>query len=100
MSSKKRTPKTLTKRERKALFGRGPSGAPKAASKNQHIHCIACGAHLDPAEFDGSPATARWIRCEHGSSFPCCLSCEPEATRRLAEHDRTGRPVQVAQAWH
>jgi hypothetical protein len=58
--------KRLTKRERKELEGK-KGGAPR------HIHCIACGRHLDPGEFTASPVTAKHI---------------------------TGNPVQVAQAWH
>ena len=92
--AKKKTPKRLTKRERKALYGKGPSGA------SQHIHCVACGAHLDSHQFNDTPATARWIRCEHGSTFASCEDCVPEARKRLEEHDRSGRPVQVAPAWH
>ena len=92
--AKQKTPKRLTKRERKELYGKGPSGA------SQHIHCVACGAHLDPHQFKGPPATARWLRCDHGSTFASCEDCVPEAQRRLAEHDRSGRPVQTAPAWH
>ena len=50
--------KQLTKRERKAAKGAGPSGSnPKEA---QHIHCIACGRHIEPSEFN-APATAMRI---------------------------------------
>jgi hypothetical protein len=90
--------KKLTKRERKELTG-GPrtSGAP--AKQGQHIHCISCGRHLDEAEFSGH-ATARMLRCEHGSTFPSCVACEPRSTALIAEHDRTGQSVQTAGAWH
>ncbi|MCA9624000.1 MAG: hypothetical protein KC731_33485 [Myxococcales bacterium] len=94
MSAKKKTPKRLTKRERKALEGKGTSGA------DGHIHCVACGAHLHAEQFTGRPSTARWVRCQHGSRFASCVGCTQETMRRLAEHDRTGRPVQMAQAWH
>jgi hypothetical protein len=95
MSRRKQTPKTLTKRERKALEGRGPSG-----QDDRHIHCVACGAHLDPAQFTARPSTARHVTCRHGSRFACCEGCVSEALRRLEEHDRSGRPVQTAAAWH
>jgi hypothetical protein len=98
MSSKKRTPKTLTKRERKALEGRGPSGSPKHQA--QHIHCVACGAHLDESQFTSTPPTARYVRCQHGSRFSCCAGCVQEAMRRLDDHDRNNRPVQIAEPWH
>ena len=59
----KRKPK-LTKRERKALDGKGPAGGGA-----QHIHCVACGVHLDPSEFGGVSPTATSVRCQHGSNF-------------------------------
>jgi len=86
--------KTLTKRERKAQ----DPGAHQ--HEHRHIHCIACGRHLDPEEFDASPATAFVITCQHGSQFPACAACEVEARARVAEHDRTGQPPQMANAWH
>lgn len=95
MSRKKKTPKRLTKRERKALQGKGSSGAEEA-----HIHCVACGRHLHGQQFTGRPSTARWIRCQHGSKFASCVGCVTETKRRLDEHDRTGRPVQTTAAWH
>jgi hypothetical protein len=87
--------KQLTKRERKALAPPRPGGGTDA----QHIHCIACGRHIDPAEFN-APATAAMLRCDHGSRFPACVECEEPAKARVAEHDRTGKNVQVAGAWH
>lgn len=93
-----KTPKRLTKRERKALFGKGPSGTPKAESA--HIHCIACGRHLDPSDFTSNPPTATQLTCAHGSRFPACSGCVPEAQRRIDEHDATGQPPRVAHAWH
>ncbi|WP_437711843.1 hypothetical protein WMF45_41495 [Sorangium sp. So ce448] len=87
--------KRLTKRERKAL-------APARTAQHheqKHIHCVACGKHLDPEEFlpQGS---AIWIQCLHKSGFATCIQCVEISKRLLAEHDRTGQPVQSAQAWH
>jgi len=86
--------KRLTKRERKAMDPRRP-----AATEAQHIHCVACGRHIDAAEFS-PPVAAKVIRCQHGSSFATCLECEDKAVALLAAHDRTGQPVQAASAWH
>jgi hypothetical protein len=87
--------KRLTKRERKAL---APSRA--AAPQNaEHIHCVACGKHLDPADFE-PPATATLLRCQHRSQFASCVGCAAASKHLLAEHDRTGTPVQAAGAWH
>jgi len=88
--------KTLTKRERKAARGAGPSGTPKQAS---HIHCVACGRHVDPSEFN-APATAVRVSCQHKSQFPSCTGCVERTRELLAEHDRTGQPVRTAAAWH
>lgn len=88
--------KQLTKRERKALAGPRPA-APPADTK--HIHCIACGKYLDASQFE-APATATMLTCQHGSRFPSCVECADFSRRLLAEHDRTGRPVQTAAAWH
>ena len=89
--------KQLTKRERKAIAG-GPRPAnPKA--ETQHIHCIACGRHLDPSQFD-VPISAKVLRCEHGGSFPSCVACEARSIELIAEHDRTDQPVRTASAWH
>lgn len=84
--------KRLTKRERKVLEGKKVQA--------RHIHCIACGRHLDPAEFSRSPVTARYISCLHGSKFAVCAACVGAGQELLAEHDRTGAPVQVASVWH
>lgn len=89
-------PKQLTKRERKAL---SPARPRPAAQQAQHIHCVACGIHLHVEQFD-PPATATYVRCKHGSTWPSCTGCAPRAKELLAEHDRTGRPVQAAGAWH
>jgi hypothetical protein len=94
MSRKTKTPKRLTKRERKALQ---PA---QAATSEEHIHCVACGAHLHAEQFTGRPSTARFLRCRHGSRYASCEGCVKEATRRLAEHDRTGQAVNTAPAWH
>jgi hypothetical protein len=95
MTKRKKTPKRLTKRERKELEGKGPSGHQQA-----HIHCVACGRHIDGGELTANPATAGWVICEHKSKFASCTGCVPAAKRLLAEHDRTGRPVKQASAWH
>ena len=87
--------KRLTKRERKAAGGAEPH-----QHHHQHIHCIACGRHLDAEEFTSSPSTARHITCQHGSTFPVCSGCVENGQELLREHDRTGRPVQSAGAWH
>jgi hypothetical protein len=88
--------KRLTKRERKALAPPRPGGG---ATEAQHIHCIACGRHIDPVEFN-TPASATMLRCDHGSRFPACTTCEAAAKALVAEHDRTGKSVQMAGAWH
>jgi hypothetical protein len=106
--------KQLTKKERKALKGPRPAAQ---GHDHQHIHCIACGRHLDPAEFepaathDGAAsgpkpraayggATATILRCAHGSQFPSCTDCASRSQELLDTHDRTGQPVQQAAAWH
>lgn len=66
---------------------------------HEHIHCTACGKHLDVEEFE-APATAVWVKCQHGSEFPSCTACLDKTKERLAEHDRTGKPVETAHAWH
>lgn len=91
----KRKPK-LTKRERKAL---APARPQAAGGGHAHIHCIACGRHLDDADFE-APATATTITCDHGSTFPTCVKCMPQSKVLVAEHDRTGQAVRSANAWH
>jgi hypothetical protein len=86
--------KRLTKRERKDLT---PGTASQQAA---HIHCIACGRHLDAEEFTAAPPSARYLTCDHQSRFPACVSCDVAARGLIAEHDRTGKPVAQAQAWH
>jgi hypothetical protein len=87
--------KKLTKRERKALDpNRGQS------HEQAHIHCVACGRHLNREEFSTAPPTAKFVVCDHGSQFPTCVSCEVSSRMLVAEHDRTGQPVKTAGAWH
>jgi hypothetical protein len=86
--------KRLTKRERKAAAGGGTS----AGGQEQHIHCVACGRHLDDAEFESGAATT--VQCAHGTAFPSCKGCIPMTKALLADHDRTGQPVKSAAAWH
>jgi hypothetical protein len=88
--------KRLTKRERKAA---APPRTGAEGAEPKHIHCIACGRHIDPAELKRAD-TAKFIKCQHGSPFAACVECEGHAVALLAEHDRTGRPVDVASAWH
>ncbi|MBX3263957.1 MAG: hypothetical protein KIS78_29130 [Labilithrix sp.] len=94
----KRKPK-LTKRERKAMAPPRPQAASAGGHQHQHIHCITCGRHLDESEFE-APATATIITCEHGSNFPACVKCMPQAMAAVKEHDRTNQPVNTAPAWH
>ena len=88
--------KRLTKREKKEANG-GGGGASNHAN---HIHCIACGRHIDPNEFTAAPPSATVITCEHKSQFPSCTTCEVTARYLVAEHDRTGKPVNTAAAYH
>jgi hypothetical protein len=89
--------KRLTKRERKALAPPRPARAGGADDK--HIHCVACGKHLNPHEFD-HPATATRIACQHRAMFATCIACIDVSKNLLAIHDRTGQPVRAAAAWH
>lgn len=91
-------PKRLTKKEKKAQAGGG--AAPAAGGGHRHIHCTACGKHLDEEEFEAEPAEALWLTCDHGSSFASCAGCAERTQALLAEHDRTNQPVRGAQAWH
>lgn len=110
--------KRLTKRERKTIFGKGPSGtAPARASDptatagapqaGSHIHCVACGKHLDTVGEIRARAAAGinsdlWatVSCLHGSQFYACFNCVPQAKTLLDEHDRTGKQVKMASPWH
>ena len=87
--------KRLTKREKKEQGGAG-----QAHDHTQHIHCIACGRHIDPNEFSGVPPTATIITCQHKSQFPACTNCEVTARYLVEEHDRSGKPVNSAAAYH
>ena len=95
MARRKKTQKRLTKRQRKELEGKGPSG-----NEDKHIHCVACGRHLHGHEFTDTPSTSRWVSCQHGSKWASCVACVPAAKEKLDEHDRTGRPVNAAAAYH
>ena len=90
--------KRLTKREQKAL--KAPRPGATGHDHAEHIHCIACGRHLDAAEFDAKPASAQLLRCLHGSQFPSCVACADRSRVLLATHDRTNKPVAPAAAWH
>jgi hypothetical protein len=87
--------KRLTKREKKQQSGGGGGG-----HDHNHIHCIACGRHIDPNEFGTAPPSAMVITCEHKSQFASCTGCEVTARYLVAEHDRTGKPVNAAAAYH
>jgi hypothetical protein len=89
--------KRLTKREKKAL---DPSFRPGPRNKNTHIHCIACGRHIDPSELSGSPPTALMITCDHGSRFASCIGCLDHSQQLVDQHDKSGQPVKAAGAWH
>jgi hypothetical protein len=89
--------KRLTKRERKAL---DPNHRPGPHGHTSHIHCISCGRHIEPAEFQGTPPTATVITCDHGSQFPACVGCMDHAEKLVNEHDKNGQPVKTAPAWH
>jgi hypothetical protein len=89
--------KRLTKREKKSQDPTHRSGPHVRA---QHIHCVACGRHIDPSEFDASPPSATYLTCDHGSTFASCTGCTDSAEKLLQAHDATGQPVKVAAAWH
>ncbi len=91
--------KRLTKKERQALAG-GPRPQQPAQHHHRHIHCVACGKHLDPEMFDEEPILATWLTCQHHSQFPSCVACRDASQALLDEHDRTGQPVRTATAWH
>lgn len=93
----KRKPQ-LTKREKKALQPKRPVQQ-QHTHNHQHIHCIACGKHLEESDFE-APATATTITCEHGSTFPTCVKCMTQSMALVAEHDKTNQPVKVAPAFH
>lgn len=96
--------KRLTKKERKLAQASAARSLPRTPARqhghaHQHIHCIACGKHLDISVF-GEPDGADFIRCEHGSDFAHCIACTETAKELVAEHDRTNQPVRKAAAWH
>ena len=94
--------KRLTKKEQKALRPQpagGVSGG-HAHDLHHHIHCTACGRHLDEEQFELQPPSALWLRCDHGSEFPSCGDCAGKTRELLEEHDRTGQPVKHVAAWH
>jgi predicted nucleic acid-binding Zn ribbon protein len=88
--------KRLTKTEKKAV------AAIKriASGEMPHIHCIACGRHIDPREFVGTNATAKMLYCKHEEVFPSCIQCEVISQLLIDEHDRSGAAVKPATAWH
>lgn len=89
--------KRLTKRERREL---DPTRGQRTTQTAEHIHCIACGRHIDPTEFTSFPPKSVYLQCEHKHDFPACNDCQVTARYLIAEHERTGNPVQIAQAWH
>ncbi len=95
----------MNRRDRRlAARGKGPAARPPVntaprRTEPQHIHCVACGRHLDPSFFD-APASAQVVKCAHGSSFASCTGCVAKAQALLDEHDQSGQPVKVASAWH
>lgn len=119
----KRSPR-LTKKERKAIHGPVrnlgaeraanlrslqslPGGAGPRGNAGDHLHCVACGKHLDTlgearARAASGDVSKLWasLQCEHGSTFYACLACVPRAKQLLAEHDREGKAVDAAPAWH
>jgi hypothetical protein len=119
----KRQPR-LTKKERKALQPPRPAAMARTAGDpydptlgaippspevpaGSHLHCVACGKHLDTAGEARDRAAKGlksnvWmsIRCAHGSEFYACMGCLEKARAILDEHDRTGQAPRVANAWH
>jgi hypothetical protein len=97
--------KHLTRRERQALNG-GPRGPNPSARRSTlqpgaHIHCVACGRHLQTVgEAETGPRTWSDVTCAHGSVFQACTSCVGQARVLLDDHDRTGQAVRAAAAWH
>ncbi|MBL8602553.1 MAG: hypothetical protein JNK72_11580 [Myxococcales bacterium] len=114
--------KRLTRKERQLIAGgpKGPNGPVLRRGAGQtatlsdtrldpgtHLHCVACGKHLETvgeareraAAGLGAPLWAE-VACAHGSVFHACLGCVPQARMLLEEHDRTGNAVRAASAWH
>jgi hypothetical protein len=94
--------KRLTKRERRGGEPARPAlpAAANSESSAPHIHCIACGRHIDAHEFDGISPSAMYLTCDHKSRFPSCSECQVTARYLISEHDRTGNAIAAAQAWH
>lgn len=92
--------KRLTKRERKAISPGPKPPVPQQGGHHHHIHCTACGKHLDEDMFEGDAPSATWMRCDHNSEFASCTACAEKTRLLLAEHDATGQPVKQASAWH
>jgi len=94
----------LTKREKKTLEPpRPPRARPVAAAGgqgHQHIHCIACGRHIDASELKGDAPKATVLTCQHGSQFASCVGCVDGSQHLIDEHDRLNQPVKSASAWH
>ena len=97
----------LTKREKKSLEPpRPPRARPAAAAaggdahQHEHMHCIACGRHVDASELEGETPTATILACQHGSRFASCVGCVEGSQRLLDEHDALDQPVKAASAWH
>ena len=114
-----------TQKERKAVHGPGPKPpATRAGGEiydadarsiplspdvpaGQHLHCVACGKHLDTVGEARDRAAKGitsnlWmsIRCAHGSIFYACMGCLEPAQKLLDDHDRTGDGVRAATPWH
>lgn len=89
--------KRQTKRERRET---DPTRANRAQAKAAHIHCIACGRHIESDEFTSFPPKSVYLKCDHQHDFPACSDCQVTARYLIAEHERTGNPVQAAGAWH
>jgi hypothetical protein len=92
--------KRLTKREQKAVKAAASPSAHAHEHQEQHIHCVACGRHLDASEFGGDNPLSTLVRCAHGKSWSSCVGCAARTRELLAIHDRTGQAVQTAAAWH
>jgi len=94
--------KRLTKKEQKSAGLRATQvdDGPRHHHHHEHIHCTACGKHLDGHQFESDPPSAVWVRCEHGTEFACCTGCTEKTRELLAEHDRTGQPVKQAAMVH
>jgi hypothetical protein len=92
--------KRLTKREKKSQDPTHRAGPNFKGGGQQHIHCIACGRHIEPDELSATPASAATIVCDHGSRFVACVGCMEQAQALVDEHDRTGQAVRAASAWH